>query len=716
MIVKSLETMDLFSYEKLFLPLEDLGLTLVEGRNADDGGSNGAGKTSIFKSLTWVLFNDTLCAQRANDVVRQQLPQHEPIVGNTCGIVRMKVDSDDIEIHRHRKHTKHGNKLLIFVDGKEKTFSTDKHSQEWVNRRLQLDSTSFKNVCLFPQRSRGFASGTDAEQKAILERVLDLGRFAEAQKSVKSRLIELRNKLTSADTALESLKARKADTESDLSSMLRKINEWDNNDLEKGFELVRKFRAVQADQPQTDPQLPKKLADLQSQIDKRKELELLKDRLESERQGPAAKLHELKSNLAGWKKHRDGVAEKLTAQQPEKPEFSAEHYHQEVSGLNTELARFDAQIEARRADLDKATEAVQKAAQDKTCWTCGQPWPAEKLTEIRKEAEQQAKLAQESLTNHLETIKQTTAILESTRKLAEQAALWEVWENAEKAQETISLYERAVAEQEAAVAKIDDRLQEARRSLLNGLEAAEEFRALSAQKAAEDRSLGVWQANTAAARAAALIWAGESNPYTLQIGGLESRLAELEIAIRESAKKRDSLSQRIHYHELWERGFGNAGVKSLILDTVTPFLNERANEYLQVLSGGNAEVEFTTQRRIGTGELREKFDVRVSYRYGSDDYAGVSGGEGHRVDVASMFALGDLAASRARAPVRLRLLDEPFDNLDELGQERVFELLRDQISPRVGTLLVMSHDDRLTSRFEKRIMVVKEHGISRIEV
>jgi len=189
----------------------------------------------------------------------------------------------------------------------------------------------------------------------------------------------------------------------------------------------------------------------------------------------------------------------------------------------------------------------------------------------------------------------------------------------------------------------------------------------------------------------------------------------LEGALGQQKGWLEFLARQQRYVEFWVHGFSNRGVKSLLLSTVTEELNSRANIYLSHLSGGRATVNFQTQTVLASGELREKFRVAVSYAHGAGDYEGISGGEMRRVDIAVLFALGDLAAARSVAPVHLRLLDEPFDNLDNIGKEAVVDLLRSELLPRIGTLLVMSHDEDLKSYFNKRIVVVKEKGVSRIE-
>jgi DNA repair exonuclease SbcCD ATPase subunit len=275
--------------------------------------------------------------------------------------------------------------------------------------------------------------------------------------------------------------------------------------------------------------------------------------------------------------------------------------------------------------------------------------------------------------------------------------------------------QKAVKQTEAQLAEVDKQIAETADTSQRQHEIAGELAKLSAVLSEQHQQQSAWEIEVAGFRKSLKMWAEAENNHLDYVVSHAKGVQTYREQLAHQEKRAKTFEEQVQYLELWEKGFGNQGVKSLVFDTVTPFLNEHGNEYLRVLSGGNATVEFTTQTELASGEKRDKFDVQVSYKHGFDDYKGVSGGEGHRVDVAAMFALGDLSASRARAAVRLRLLDEPFDNLDALGKERVFELLRDVLAPKVGTLLVMSHDDYLTARFENRLTVVKEGGISRIE-
>jgi len=711
MIIKELEGTDLFSYEQFHLPLEDLGLVFVDGVNLDDGGSNGAGKTTLFKALTWTLFNDALCGQRGDDVIRQSLPSHEPLVGKTCGAVHLEVDGEQIEVRRHRQHEKYRNKLLVFVDGKEKTFSTDRHSQSWLCGRLLLDSMSFKNTVMFPQNADGFASGTDAEQKAVLDRVLNFGRFAAAREGVTKQVKTETAKLASMQVRIAGVKGTHA------AALMNAAIAEDLAECEEEGILSCLLEAMQAAKdlgpcPEFADPAAVKLKELTEQLDA-----LLSS------QAVSNEVHERRTSM---KQGRDDWIKERTEQQTlmlsiveasrseEKTEFPATHYVEIYNGLLADESRYLSEIDRASVNLDREQEALQKL-QESTCYTCGQTWPEGRQAEQIAAHEKDIASLQQHIKQMQQSLEQAKKVQETTKALIGQAEKHDNWVRYHEAMKRRDKADETLHTIDEELAKIEKQLSSVADSMLTIQQLSTQRNAVAAVLAEQTDAQVAWRLqhrvlqDNIAGRALQEVSHWEH--YTAHVNDAK----EQEAILRKLQKQYDDFQEQVRYLELWQEGFGNRGVKSLILDTITPFLNQRSNEYLRVLTGGNATVEFTTQTELASGEKRDKFAVNVSYKHGFNDYNGISGGEAHRVDVAAMFALGDLSSSRARAAVRLRLLDEPFDNLDSIGKERVFELMRDVLAPKVGTLLVMSHDDSLTSRFENRMTVIKEGGISRIE-
>lgn len=202
--------------------------------------------------------------------------------------------------------------------------------------------------------------------------------------------------------------------------------------------------------------------------------------------------------------------------------------------------------------------------------------------------------------------------------------------------------------------------------------------------------------------------------YKPMIKTLEKEIKEAEVKLSEISKKiKDKQKERIEV-SYWIDAFGNSGIKSQLLNDVTPFLNQRANYYLQKLTSGSVEIIFSTQTKLKDGEYRDKFSIVVENKYGGSKYKGNSGGEQRRVDVAVNMALQDLISSRSNKKINIVWYDEVFDTLDETGCERVIEILQENINSK-SSIFVTTHNSILKAYFDNSITMVKKGGFSYLE-
>lgn len=186
---------------------------------------------------------------------------------------------------------------------------------------------------------------------------------------------------------------------------------------------------------------------------------------------------------------------------------------------------------------------------------------------------------------------------------------------------------------------------------------------------------------------------------------LEEKIAGFEAEIVSTEDDR-------RYYEYWVDGFSNSRLKSYIMDSITPYLNERANHYAQFLTGGAFQIDISTQTKLKSGELRDKFAVNLISQSGAD-YELASGGEKKRIDIAILLALQDLVRSRANMPINLVIFDEVSENIDSVGLERMIELLKD-IATTQGSCFYVTHSEDMQALFPNVVRVVKEGGISKV--
>lgn len=179
----------------------------------------------------------------------------------------------------------------------------------------------------------------------------------------------------------------------------------------------------------------------------------------------------------------------------------------------------------------------------------------------------------------------------------------------------------------------------------------------------------------------------------------ESRIAEYMSSM-------EVLKESIEDVRFWIRGFGNAGLKSTILSTVTPYLNQRAAYYSELLTEGQMSVEFSTQTLLKNGNLKDNFKINVKNTRGAKLFKGNSGGEQARANLVANLAFSDLMAARAKKAFPQRFYDEPFESIDETGIDSILRLLK-RMSEECGSIFVTTHKDEFIAMADKVISLEK---------
>lgn len=192
-------------------------------------------------------------------------------------------------------------------------------------------------------------------------------------------------------------------------------------------------------------------------------------------------------------------------------------------------------------------------------------------------------------------------------------------------------------------------------------------------------------------------------------------ISQLEETIESYKKTIDKIQDDIVEYKQVVEMYSNKGIRSVVLDTITPYLNERANHYLAKLAGSSIQINLSTQKENKDGTMSDKFEVEVYNNSGGADYKSASAGERKRIDIAISFALQDLVINQSNTSLNLLMLDEVFENLDEVANENVVSLLKEK-AKTVESIFVITHNEQLKGLFENKITITKQpNGISEID-
>jgi DNA repair exonuclease SbcCD ATPase subunit len=204
------------------------------------------------------------------------------------------------------------------------------------------------------------------------------------------------------------------------------------------------------------------------------------------------------------------------------------------------------------------------------------------------------------------------------------------------------------------------------------------------------------------------------NPYSSLLNS-ERQVLLSKVHVQEKLNKEiDEYKSNVDILSFWVDSFSPSGIRSFMLEHITPILNQYAKQYADLITDGEMSITFHTKDVLKSGKAKEKFNIQVSQKHGGSSYASNSAGERARANLVIALALGELAALRADKTISFRFLDEPFESIDESGIEAIVALLNQQ-REKYNTVYVITHQDYLTQLFQNKLTIVKKDGYSVIE-
>lgn len=197
-----------------------------------------------------------------------------------------------------------------------------------------------------------------------------------------------------------------------------------------------------------------------------------------------------------------------------------------------------------------------------------------------------------------------------------------------------------------------------------------------------------------------------SNPFSEELEQASRQYSKQVSRLLAYGYEEQCLKRKIRDLEFWEKGFGNKGVKALIVRDTLPAMNAKLKEYAQEVFEGGVQLEFKPSKETKKGEERELFNLSYSTRRNANSYIAESSGGRRRVDICVLLVFAWLSRT-----CDILFCDELLDGLDASGRERVLSIL----SRERGTVFVVSHNRELKSRIGTVWTVRKKNGASRLE-
>lgn len=348
------------------------------------------------------------------------------------------------------------------------------------------------------------------------------------------------------------------------------------------------------------------------------------------------------------------------------------HYRDKIQQLDKELAIIDSHV----TGLERAKKDMELLDED--CPTCGQDISDEHKTSAIEHYDKQLRL----LYIKQKTIEESVSVTKTKQKEEETDLLQTQDENikrldaADKALKEVNSELEDIAERQRIIDAIEDM--------------ASELRVTMVELKSED------------------------NPYGELLESEKGKLDEKETLKSDLVTELLQNQHTLEQLKFWVDSFSPQGLRSFMLEHVTPLLNTFAKKYADLVTDGEMSITFHTKDTLKSGKSKEKFNIQVAQKHGGGSYQSNSSGEKARANLIIALALGELAALRAEKTIPFRFLDEPFESIDEAGTEAIVTLLNLQ-KEKYNTVYVITHQDHFKQLFPRKLTVVKQGGFSSLE-
>lgn len=640
--------------EPVEIDYESLGPVVhIRGVNKDagEGGSNGAGKSTLLEMIMYGLTGKLL----------KGLNHKEAINARFKGGMELDLDFDlsgvgACTIRRRRDSATKGS-LIFTAAGKEYDLGLTETQNE-IQRATGITYEALANVSFFGQHNRFAFLSCDAENKRkIIETLLGLEKYGKRQKLAKDR---------------------RKDLDKEIARNAKSYEEWHGIAEQSARRLAQAKAQAKAWLEKTE----RDKAALRQQIQSAESQLAASDagRRQAEYEDAQKELEVVRAKLAGY----DGTREKLEAiaAQTEADLSEARRKLNDSYAASQEASRVEADIARRIKEARDALDKARRLEDGAVCGNCRQV--------VRAEGQKHFCEGQEAL----------IASLEADLEVAGQACI--------QAQGTLEFDEGNAVGLEKKAALIKERRSQLTTTVRQ--EQAKEARLVAVRPPDADKELLAARERIAGLKGRLDALEAEEdigNPHEEAVAAAEREAAEADAQALEYRELIQGQEAMLPYYDYWIHGFGDEGIRSMVIEGILPPLNKRIDYWMHILMEGRFSLEFKTAKLVEDLQRRPPDGNPFVHN-------AMSGGEHQRIDLGLSQAFAHVTGMSAGNILSVVALDEVAANVDREGVRAVYRMINELSRDR--QVLVITHDPDLQDLLAEadQLVVEKKDGITRL--
>lgn len=702
-----------------FTKLSSIAL-IVGMEDGSNDSSNGVGKTNIFNAIKYVLFNSKIFNAK------------EKIIRNgtdKCSVTfAFELSNGNIyKIERVRTKTTQAVKFYIKEDDwKDISAKTTSQTDELIIETIGINEETFENSSYLKQNDfkrrkvDTLASASPEEKKSIIIDMLQLGIWSKFEKRAKElrddiniNLAKTKNMIDSIgdpETVIKDKKDNIIFLENEIISINKLIN--DNTLLlnDKTKVKLELNSSLSNDYPELDKKLKNSITELSKLNNEMVLLENQKKKLDDE----------LKNNKIVLQIYKDRKIKEQNELEQLKEVNINKSLEIDLSNVLNEISKIKTSI---RSDKSSVALFKKPMSDSELCPECG----TELDNKTKEKGTQKKALYVKSLEENIakDEEKLNKLILDKSLLEKQIADINQKLERINKLISSISKLDIDIPSNEEYITEKEKNIN----SYIQNIKSKQELK-LSVEASIFDIKTKIAAINYETIE-------NKIKIINLEISALEKELslskaklssstlnlgqckAVLEIKEKEKEtlkvyeKEQKILNDKLLVYKAATSVFSSDGTPKMIIYSVLDALQNETNRILKILKSG-LQLKFIINKENDKGIKSDTLDI-VYYINGiENDFSLLSGGESGCVVLALKCAMANISRKRCGSDIKMLLIDESDQMMDRKTVDSFYEIMK-ELSKDM-TILIITHNEKLQTKFNSFIMVKKENGVSRAGV
>jgi DNA repair exonuclease SbcCD ATPase subunit len=710
MLPLKLDIENFYCHSKSIINFDDFQAAVIVGKiNGNDKFSNGAGKSTIFAAIKYVLFNEVDTSSL------EKVIKHD---ADSCKVAfefQSSLDNQIYKIIRFRGR-KPGAEVRLFkkINGEweDLTQRTPTETDKEIVKLIKINYRTFSNSVLFAQGDMsGIAAMTPRERKTALKEALQLGIYSKYESSIKKKVAELTKEVEKTQTIIATL----GKPEKDI------------------IELASKLELIKPSQEEFSKALLAsecKMSELTAEIiTKQKELNDLADQIKDSNKNLLEVDREIFTLNSEISKYSTRISE---LERNEKISFDrVKALVGEIKSIKSIKIRSDEKI---KNDINDVRSKMLEQESDFKQLTSKYKDLSVPLTEdavckhCRQTVDPKARaLCQASIDTEKQEISARVVKLKSSVSiLREQLAFLEK--------------EQDSARVSASLLKDKDfELEKEKKNTMSSATMADEFKGLKSSKEKElktkegikldliakyagsslkDRE-NILNKDLGNLKAQSLSASQERKHYFDNLSSLSNEEAVLNHKIQQKNSDKEKIANlqkdllQLEYqfalHQKVLTAFGPSGIPALITHTILDDYQIESNNMLDRLRPG-LRLQFLTENERSDGEMSDTLEITYFLNNTELEFSQLSGAQKLLVSLALRLGLAAVISKRLGIDLKMILIDEADQSLDEAALETFEQAIKEL--QKDYKILIITHNNELKMKFSHAIVVEQDNNLN----